>query len=132
LTTGLDNLTFARTALYAALLNPSSSRLPSCDSAVDGLRRASTMHHLPRGLLTRAWVLWLNRDEVGCRVDLDEAWEIAEPGGMRLHMVDIMLARARFFNSKEELQKARDLIERCRYLRRKDELEDAEVAAKTW
>jgi hypothetical protein len=81
--------------------------------------------------------------------DLDEAWEIAERGPMRLFMADIHLYRARLFHSvkpypwgtdaegnargpKDDLAAARKLIEKCGYWRRKEELEDAEAAAKSW
>jgi hypothetical protein len=79
---------------------------------------------------------------------LDEAWEIAERGPMRLHMADIHLHRARLFHAvkpypwagdgkdkrgpKDDLAATRALIEKCGYWRRKEELEDAEEAAKTW
>ena len=66
------------------------------------------------------------------RADLDEAWQIAERGPMRLHMADIHLHRARLFRDKSELAKARAIIEACGYWRRKEELEDAEEAASTW
>ncbi len=33
---------------------------------------------------------------------------------------------------KDELKRARVMIERCGYWRRKEELEDAEVAAQSW
>jgi hypothetical protein len=36
------------------------------------------------------------------------------------------------FRDKEELKKARALIEQCGYWRRKEELEDAEAAAGEW
>lgn len=63
---------------------------------------------------------------------MDEAWQIAERGPMRLHMADIHLHRARLFHDKEDLQKARALIKHCGYWRRKEELKDAEVAARVW
>ena len=95
---------------------------------VDGLRQSGTTQHLPRGLLTRAWVRWLNGDAAECRADLDEACEIAEPGPMRLHMADILLTRARLFRDRAPLAQARTLIEQCGYGRRKPELADAEAA----
>ena len=73
--------------------------------------------------------------------DLDEAWEIAERGPMPLHMADIHLYRARLFHgvkpypwksAQDDLAAARKLIEQCGYWRRKEELEDAEAAAKNW
>jgi hypothetical protein len=60
------------------------------------------------------------------RADLDEAQQIAERGSMQLHLADVHLYRGRLFNDKEEIKKARALIEKCGYWRRKGELEDAE------
>lgn len=65
-----------------------------------------------------------------CRADLDEAWEIAERGSVRLHMADVDLHGGRLFRDKDELAKARALIEECGYWRRREELEDAEKAIK--
>lgn len=81
--------------------------------------------------------------------DLDEAWQIAERGPMRLHIAGIRLYRARLFHAaehypfnrdqkgksrgpKDDLVAARVLIERCGYWRRKEELEAAEEAARKW
>jgi hypothetical protein len=67
---------------------------------------------------------------------LDEAWEIAERGAMKLFMADIHLYRARLFfreatypweSPTVDLAAARKLIEQCGYGRRKEELEDAEA-----
>ncbi|HEY5752426.1 MAG TPA: hypothetical protein VIT21_04695 [Chthoniobacterales bacterium] len=81
------------------------------------------------------------------QADLDEAWEIAVRGPMRLNIADIYLYRARLFGRvKDEggrtkypwespaadLAAARRLIEQCGYWRRKEELEDAEEASKSW
>ena len=141
-----DHLTLGRAALYASLLDPSAmGNRQSVDehlqSAVAGLRRAATMDHLPRGLLTRAWLSILKGETDGARADLDEAWEMAERGPMPLHMADILLHRARLFHTvtpypwespHANLGAARRLIERCGYWRRKEELEDADEAAKDW
>jgi len=127
---GLHHLTLGRAALYRALLHATSTLPPAndLDAAVAGLRQAGAMHHLPRGLLTRAWLRCLHNDEAGCRTDLDETWEIAEPGPMRLHMADILLTRARLFRDRDALAQARTLIEQCGYGRRLPELADAETA----
>ena len=138
----LDHLTLGRAALYAAILEGSS--LDPCRAplqhAVDGLRRAGAQHHIPRGLLTRAWLRCLEGNRTGpesAQSDLDEAWEIAERGPMKLHMADIHLHRARLFfreaqypwgSPAADLAAARELIEKCGYGRRKEELEDAERA----
>ncbi len=57
---------------------------------------------------------------------------VAERGPMRLHIADIHLHRARLFRDKEQLKRARALIEQCGYWRRKEELEDTEIASKIW
>jgi len=50
---------------------------------------------------------------------MDEAWEIAERGPMRLHMADVLLHRSRLFRDKAALADARKLIEQVGYWRRK-------------
>ena len=95
----------------------------------------------PRGLLTRALFRATTGDFDGAREDLDEAFEIAERGPMRLHLADIHLHRARLFgliadrpsaypwvSPRDDLDTARKLIETCGYGRRREELEDAEAA----
>jgi tetratricopeptide (TPR) repeat protein len=139
----LDHLTLGRAAFYKAILE--GSALEPCNAslklAMDGLRRAGTTQHIAQGLLTRAWLRSLESDAEGSQADLDDAWEIAERGPMRLHMADIHLYRARLFHGvkpypwespQEDLAAARKLIESCGYWRRKEELEDAEAAAKNW
>ena len=138
----LQHITLGRAALYAAILE--GSPLDPCraplQQAVDGLRRAGHSDYLPRGLLTRAWLRFLEGHRTGpesAQSDLDEAWEIAERGPMKLHMADIHLHRARLFfreakyrwaSPAADLAAARELIEKCGYGRRKEELEDAERA----
>jgi hypothetical protein len=112
------------------------------DHAVSYLRRAGTQHMIPRGLLTRAWLRSLTGPATGpdsAQSDLDEAWEIAERGSMPLFQADIHRYRARlFFRAKpypwqspqQDLAEARRLIFKHGYLRRKEELEDAESALK--
>lgn len=145
LSIAVDHVTLGRAALYASILEYKRSNFPTHSShisaAMDGFNRAGMQQYLPLGLLSRAWLRFLENDTKGARSDLDEAWEISERGPMRLHMADIHLYRARLFNGvkpypwtspQEDLAAARKLIERCGYWRRKEELEDAEVAAKNW
>ncbi len=137
---GLDHLTLARAALYAAMLRGEAPPADHVDAAVDFLRRAGTQDHLPRALLTRALWRCVTGDFAGGREDLDEAFEIAERGPMRLHLADIRLHRARLFgltpgrpaypwaSPVDDLAAARKLIETCGYGRCLGELEDAEAA----
>jgi hypothetical protein len=130
----LDSLTLTRAMLYKA---DSASSIPRSAvdhiiAAVDGFRAAGRADYLPRGLLTRAWLQCLSGNEQGCRVDLAEAWEIAERGPMPLFQADILLYRARLFHDRGALAEARRLIEKHGYHRRDEELADAEAAAKRW
>ncbi len=138
----LNHLTLGRAELYAAILEGSS--LHPCRSslqhAVDGLRRAGTQEFIVGGLLTRAWLRFLEGKHTGPESawsDLDEAWEIAERGPMKLHMADIHLHRARLFfresvypwdSPQSDLAAAGKLINDCGYHRRDEELEDARKA----
>ncbi len=143
LTLALDHLTLGRAALYAMILEGGDDAFETArhelDAAVSGLRHSGNMDDLPRGLLTRAWLRFLEGKCTGpdsAQADLDEAWEIAERGPMRLFLADIHLHRARLFfrettypweSPAADLAAARKLIEQCGYGRRKEELEDAEA-----
>ena len=69
--------------------------------------------------------------------DLDEAWEIAVRGPMKLFLADIHLYRARLFfrekvypwkSPQNDLAAAEKLINDCGYHRRDQELADAKRA----
>ncbi len=137
----LDYLTLGRATLFRAVLDPSAlgespsaiaQAIQELAAAVDGLRDADQQVFIALALLSRAWLHVLTHNPTAARADLDEAWQIASRGGMRLFMADIHLHRARLFRDKEALKKARVLIEECGYWRRKEELEDAERAAVDW
>ena len=134
----LDRLTLFRAAFYPAVLEGAAidNTTFNIDEAVAGLRSAGRQETIPIGLLGRAWLRALSGDMHGAQTDLDEAWEIAERGPMQLHIADIHLHRARLFfretsypwkSPRLDLASARELVERCGYWRRKDELEDAEA-----
>ena len=115
-----------------------SSELPTSTPPWTASAAPARQHHIPRGLLTRAWLRFLTGARTGpesAQEDLDEAWEIAERGPMQLFLADIHLHRARLFfretvypweSPHADLAQARQLIEKCGYGRRKEELEDAE------
>jgi hypothetical protein len=142
----LNHLIRGRAALYKAVLTSLpllldtedySNLKTSLDSAVAELRRYGTQDHLPRAFLTRAWLRFLTGARIGperAQGDLDEAWEIAEHGPMKLHMTDIHLHRARLFFREDkypwespaaDLVAAEKLINACGYHRRDEELADA-------
>jgi len=129
LSIALDHLTLARCALLRALLagsDPAAATGPA-ELALKSLRDANTQGHIPRGLLTRAWLRHACGDQPGAEADLDEAEQIAARGGMKLHLADIALHRARLFRDRAALAEARRLIEECGYGRRLPELADAEA-----
>jgi len=142
LSIALDHLTLGRAALYAAILGNFDLRTSplEIDNAVSGLRRAGLRQYLPLGLFTRAWQRSLTGARTGpesAQSDLDEAWEIAERGPMKLHMADIHLYRARLFfreqsypwkSPQDDLAAAEQLINACGYHRRDEELADAKQA----
>ncbi|TXT41113.1 MAG: WD repeat-containing protein [Comamonadaceae bacterium] len=141
--------------LQAGILDPTapawvaSGRIATeINQAVDGLRSAGQQDQIPRALLTRAWLRHLQGHTTGpnsAQTDLDEAWEIAERGPMPLFQTDIYLHRARLFlhqlpypwhnadgsprRPQDDLAAARQLIFQHGYLRRQEELQDAEAAA---
>ncbi|HEY2155851.1 MAG TPA: hypothetical protein VGH33_09490, partial [Isosphaeraceae bacterium] len=129
----LDHLTLARVGLIRAILahplpQPTLD-LPRVVDAVNGLRNAGSMDHLPKGLLIGALYHFVRGDAAAARTALDQAQEIAERGPMPLHLADIHLHRARLFRDRAELARARDLITKHGYGRRNEELADAEAAA---
>ncbi|HWB05663.1 MAG TPA: TIR and AAA domain-containing protein [Verrucomicrobiales bacterium] len=163
ITVALDHLILGRAKLYInirkAVSLPGSStqfdkkvrgEMKACamaargdlDAAVVACRRAGDRGYLVAGLVTRAWLRFLSGACTGsgsAQEDLDEAWEIAERGPMRLFMADIHLYRARlFFREKEypeawisaqaDLDAAGHLIDKCGYHRRDEELKDAKRA----
>lgn len=141
----LEYLSLGRINLYANLLSSPvpgtmiEDALRDFDLTINYLRVVNTLYLLPHGLVSRAWASVLKGDPDSARSDLDEAWDIAERGPMRLHTADIHLYRARLFfrekpypwkSPQADITAARQLIERCGYWRRKEELEDAEKTVK--
>lgn len=74
---------------------PISRAVEWLDQAVDGLREAGTEHHLPRGLLARAACRRWAAHFPAAEQDLWECEEIAQRGGMQLHLIDCHLEAAR-------------------------------------
>ena len=162
LSNALEHLTLARAVLYAAMLKIRDKRGPTGEHAVvrsDALRlrmftsppeisqhleasvnlfRSSARYdYVPCALVTRAWLFFLGRDTKGALADLDEAWDLAARGPMRLHMADIHLYRVRLFfrekyypwkSPEDDLAAAERLINECHYHRRDGELADAKHA----
>lgn len=134
-----NHLTLARVTLYQSLLNaanqPSTMATTTqhhINTAVDDLRQSGYTYYLLSGLLTRALFYHVNDNPDAAEADLDEAWNIAERGSMKLHMADVLLHRARLFRDKDDLVAAKKLVEECGYHRRDVEIADAERAAEHW
>jgi len=109
----LDALTLGRAHLGMAL-DGASQRLADparndaraagtmLGEAVDGLRSASHLQFVPRGLLARAAFRCSVGDWNSAARDLDEVEEVAEPGPMRLFLCDMALERARLAFARME------------------------------
>ncbi len=143
---GLSRLTLGRIAAKRQAKSTDLSLQEAerfANEALSDLKRSGFQEFIADALLNRAAL----RVRVGSQVmnghlsdpraDLDEAWEIAERGPMRLHMADIHLYRARlFFREKAypwespaaDLAAAEKLINDCGYHRRDEELADAKRA----
>ncbi len=105
--------------------------------AVDGLRRARTLHELPRGLLARAELYIAQKDFEKAKRDLDEVATIAERGEMGLHKADCRLGYARLYlalgdkeKAREELAAAKEMIGKMGYHRRDGEVKELEERLK--
>ena len=128
----LDHLSLGRSHFQQQQLAPAQQHL---DQAVDGLRKARTQHHLPRGLLARAELYRQQGDYGKAEKDLQEALEIAERSEMRLHLCDYHLATAKLLRTRTDqdldqnqadithhLQTAKKIIHQTHYYRRLPEL----------
>lgn len=148
LTIALDHLTLGRTTLYQALLVPDrdvaplqtsqldlTKALQYLDAAVDGLHRAGHTDYLPHGLLSRAWLSYLQGSFAATTTDLDATAKLALRCSMPICLADVHLTRARLFRDPTELAKARELLLDLRargYHRHDDMFADAEEAARSW
>jgi hypothetical protein len=148
----LDHLTLGRVHLLRTVLKSPDTHLPAARTALDTtlatLRQASSSDHLPLALLPSAWLHVLAGEWDAAHQRLDEAYALATRGGnpqngwlggMRLHLADTLLHRARLFGWRNEypwpdrtpaadLDEAETLIDACGYHRRDQELADARVA----
>lgn len=144
-TIAADNLMVIILNLYEILLKAYSKESYFIDwdhinETISKLHQCGEMDQTPLGLIIRSAYYAINNQYTGeysAQSDLDEAWEIAVRGPMRLFMADIHLNRARLFygeekypweSPKKDIQEARKLIEECNYWRRKEELEQIEKA----
>lgn len=143
----LDMLTMGKVKFYRSKIintNEYDAAVKNIQESINGFKSAGTIDYLPAAILARAWVRATTGTLTGpdsAQSDLNEAWDIAERGPMRLHMADIHLYRARLFfrearypweSPEVDLAAARKLIDDCGYGRRREELEDAEAALAQW
>ena len=106
------------------------------DQAVDDLRTAGDQDLLPLGLLARAELCRQQSNYAKAEKDLQEVFEIAERGEMRLHLCDYHLAMAKLLQTRTDqaldqnqqaithhLLTAKEIIHQTHYHRRLPELQ---------
>jgi tetratricopeptide (TPR) repeat protein len=107
------------------------------NQAVDGLREAGYEYYLPLGLLARAACCRWAAHFAAAEQDLQDCEDIAQRGGMQLHLIDCHLEAARLAlatgqpvlarTASEHLAAAQEGIAKTGYKRRRAEAE--EIAA---
>jgi len=97
------------------------------------LRQSGNQDDIPRGLLARAEFYRVTGALDKAQRDLDEAFSIATRGGMRLFEADCHLGYARLYlargekdRARENLAKAKQMIEQIGYHRRDKEVDELE------
>jgi len=122
----LDHLTLGRVALSGHKKPQLAEGKILLDLAVAGLRESGYQSYLPRGLLARAECFRLLQNYALAHENLKEARDIAQLGGMKLHLCDYYLEMARLCLAEgkekaaaENQEKAEKLIEETGYGRRK-------------
>ena len=137
---GLDHLSLGRAHLAEAQQEGTgdfSKAVEHLDQAVDGLRKAGTRDHQPRGFLARAALRRMQRKFDEAKRDVNEAMTIAERGGMGLFQADSHLEYVRLHlamgdksDARESLAKAKEMVERMGYHRRDGEVAELEEKVK--
>jgi tetratricopeptide (TPR) repeat protein len=127
----LDHVCLGRAALA---LGEHSEAWKQLDQAVDGLRKAGRIDHLPRGLLARAALFRESGDVAVAGRDLDEAMRITKRSEMQLFQCDAHLEYARLALVEDDREKAREqvaaarrLVDETGYGRRRPEVERLEA-----
>lgn len=103
--------------------------------AVEDLRKAGMLEFLPKGLLTRAAIFSHTKNYQQAWQDLNEAYEIASFGGMKLHLCDYHLTACTVIEQQtglktvddketftEHLAEAKALVNQTGYHLRDDEI----------
>jgi tetratricopeptide (TPR) repeat protein len=135
LTIALDYLSLGRAYLLKAQAENSGFTQADehLDQAVVGLRRAGAQEFIIGGLLARASLHRIKGDFDDAKRDVDEAFAIADRGGMGLHLADCHLEYARLYlamgekdKAKTNLTTAKDMITRIGYHRRDKEVQELE------
>jgi len=128
---GVSLLDIALQHLSLGRVHPSGSAKATqhLEEAVNGLRKAGVLDHLPLGLLARAANYRHLRDFPRAQHDLDEVRILATRCGMRLHLTDYHLEQARLFFAQSQPDAARPhyeaankLVQETGYRRRDPEL----------
>ncbi len=134
----IDNLTLGRAHFLKSVKEKSDDFTKSetyLNKAVNGLRKSGDQDVLPHGLISRATLNRRLNNFEEARRDLTEAHNIAESGGMRLHLIDYHLESARLFLAEKDRDKAlphfttaKKMIDETDFHRQDEEIKELESA----
>lgn len=101
------------------------------DESIDKLVSLSHEDILPEALLTRAHLYYLEHEYALARADLNRAFEIADRGGMRLHLADYHLeycllcnAEGKRTEARTHLDDAENMVYEMTYFRRRKDVKE--------
>lgn len=130
------HLLLGKAVLYKCLLQSGDLTLSEnyFTKAASHSLRAGYSARTSNDCLNQAWLRKVQGMSGAAQADLDEAWDIASRGPMRLLLADIHLHRARLFfrddvypwkSPQDDLMSAEELVRSCKYHRRDAEILDA-------
>ncbi len=121
----LNNLTIGKALTHQTIQSKSNDFTEAehfLNQAVDGLRGAGRQDHLPPGLLSRATLHRHQKTFPKTWQDLDEAREIAEYGGMKLHLTDYYLESCRTIKAQIAGENAESSVKKYQIIENSENL----------
>ncbi len=127
----LANLALGRAHLLQGLEENRNQAEMFLNQAMEGLLNAGQQEFIAHGLLNRAILHQVKKEFAMAWADLEEVREIAERGGMKIHLANcrleaarLHLAREQYRDARENLRKVETMVEEMGYHRRDGEIKE--------